>query len=175
MQATAKALPRLDEDNRLIPILDNLSKGFQAGISSEWSNASEGADGQLTADMIDEMAYKHYPACMRNLHMCLRRDKHLKHFGRLQYGLFLKVSPPSYRTQMHVLMQATDPRAVYRGSSGLLAEGVQHDAGRQIQQGVQVQHPAHVRSRRQTSELCREEVRCRPVKLPAPNVYIDTH
>ncbi|KAI0709357.1 DNA primase large subunit [Earliella scabrosa] len=91
LEATAKALPRLDEDSRLIPILDNLSKGFQAGISSEWSNASEGADGSLTADMIDEMAYKHYPACMRNLHMCLRRDKHMKHFGRLQYGLFLKI------------------------------------------------------------------------------------
>lgn len=72
-------------------MLDNLSKGFQAGISSEW-NPSENPDGQLTADMIDEMAYKHYPACMRNLHSCLRRDKHLKHYGRLQYGLFLKAS-----------------------------------------------------------------------------------
>ncbi|EJF65965.1 DNA primase, large subunit [Dichomitus squalens LYAD-421 SS1] len=90
LEATAKALPRLDEDTRLIPILDNLSKGFQAGISSEWAGKTEGQEG-LTADMIDEMAYKHYPACMRNLHMALRRDKHLKHFGRLQYGLFLKV------------------------------------------------------------------------------------
>ncbi|KAI0748238.1 DNA primase large subunit [Daedaleopsis nitida] len=90
LEATAKALPRLDEDTRLIPLLDNLSKGFQAGISSEW-NPSENPDGVLTADMIDEMAYKHYPACMRNLHNCLRRDKHLKHYGRLQYGLFLKI------------------------------------------------------------------------------------
>ncbi|RPD66256.1 DNA primase large subunit [Lentinus tigrinus ALCF2SS1-7] len=91
LEATAKALPRLDEDTRLVPILDNLSKGFQAGVSSEWSGATEGPDGALRADMIDEMAYKHFPACMRNLHMCLRRDKHLKHFGRLQYGLFLKI------------------------------------------------------------------------------------
>lgn len=90
-QMTAKALPRLDEDTRLVPILDNLSKGFLAGVSSEWSNASAGAGDGLTADMVDEMAFKHFPACMRNLHMCLRRDKHLKHFGRLQYGLFLKV------------------------------------------------------------------------------------
>ncbi len=28
---------------------------------------------------------------MRNLHTALKRDRHLKHFGRLQYGLFLKV------------------------------------------------------------------------------------
>ena len=80
----------MDEDTRLVPILDNLSKGFQAGVSSEWAGKTEGQEG-LTADMIDEMAYKHYPACMRNLHMALRREKHLKHFGRLQYGLVLKV------------------------------------------------------------------------------------
>ncbi|KAI0636857.1 DNA primase large subunit [Trametes polyzona] len=91
LEMTAKALPRLDEDTRLVPILDNLSKGFLAGVSSEWSNASAAAGDALTADMIDEMAFKHFPACMRNLHMCLRRDKHLKHFGRLQYGLFLKI------------------------------------------------------------------------------------
>ncbi|OSC99040.1 DNA primase large subunit [Trametes coccinea BRFM310] len=91
LEMTAKALPRLDEDTRIVPILDNLSKGFLAGVSSEWNNASAAAGDALTADMIDEMAYKHFPACMRNLHMCLRRDKHLKHFGRLQYGLFLKV------------------------------------------------------------------------------------
>jgi DNA primase large subunit len=28
---------------------------------------------------------------MRNLHRALRREKHLRHYGRLQYGLFLKV------------------------------------------------------------------------------------
>lgn len=95
-QVTAKALPRLDEDTRLVPILDNLSKGFQAGVSSEWTGATEGPDGALRADMVDEMAYKHFPACMRNLHMCLRRDKHLKHFGRLQYGLFLKASAAAH-------------------------------------------------------------------------------
>lgn len=27
---------------------------------------------------------------MRHLHQQLRRDQHLKHFGRMQYGLFLK-------------------------------------------------------------------------------------
>ncbi|KAH8106985.1 DNA primase large subunit [Cristinia sonorae] len=91
LQMTAKALPRLDEDTRIIPILDNLSQGFLAGVSSEWGNASSSGNGsEVTADMVDDIARKHYPACMRNLHDCLRRDRHLKHFGRLQYGLFLK-------------------------------------------------------------------------------------
>lgn len=91
LEMTAKALPFLDEDTRIVPILDNLSQGFLAGISSEWSTATASSGNEITADMIDDMARKHFPACMRNLHECLRRDRHLKHFGRLQYGLFLKV------------------------------------------------------------------------------------
>lgn len=97
---TAKALPFLDEDTRIVPILNNLSQGFLAGVSSEWSTAAAGNGDEITADMIDDMARKHYPACMRNLHDCLRRDKHLKHFGRLQYGLFLKVSNSPSHTRL---------------------------------------------------------------------------
>lgn len=81
-------LPRMDEDTRLVPILNNLSHGFLAGVPSEWTSHS--AD-EIRADMIDDLARKHFPMCMRNLHECVVRDRHLKHYGRLQYGLFLKV------------------------------------------------------------------------------------
>ncbi|OBZ75528.1 DNA primase large subunit [Grifola frondosa] len=91
LEMTAKALPRLDEDTRIVPILNNLSQGFLAGVSSEWSSSPAGNGNEITADMVDELSRKHFPACMRNLHDSLRRDRHLKHFGRLQYGLFLKV------------------------------------------------------------------------------------
>ncbi|KAH9951925.1 DNA primase large subunit [Amylocystis lapponica] len=90
LEMTAKALPRLDEDTRLVPILDNLSQGFLAGVSSEWSSSSNTGD-EITAEMVDDLSRRHFPMCMRNLHDSLRRDHHLKHFGRLQYGLFLKV------------------------------------------------------------------------------------
>ncbi|KAF9246220.1 DNA primase large subunit [Melanogaster broomeanus] len=90
LEFTAKTLPRMDEDTRLVPILNNLSQGFLAGVPSEWSNPLASGD-EIRADMIDDMAKKHFPMCMRNLHECLVRDHHLKHFGRLQYGLFLKV------------------------------------------------------------------------------------
>ena len=46
----------------------------------------------VTAEMVDDVAKRHFPACMRNLYDRLKRDHHLKHFGRLQLGLFLKVS-----------------------------------------------------------------------------------
>ncbi|KAA1474935.1 DNA primase large subunit [Dentipellis sp. KUC8613] len=89
LELTAKALPRLDEDTRLVPLLNNLSQGFLAGVPSEWNATTTG--DEIKADMVDELARKHFPACMRNLHDNLKRDHHLKHFGRLQYGLFLKV------------------------------------------------------------------------------------
>jgi hypothetical protein len=91
-QTTARLLPRLDEDTRLVPILNNISEGFIAGISSDWANASgsENID-EIKAEMIDELAQKDFPLCMRMHHENLKKDGHLKHFGRLEYGLFLKV------------------------------------------------------------------------------------
>lgn len=80
----------MDEDSRILPVLENLSQGFIAGVPSEYSSAEETGDA-VTAEMIDDMSRKHFPMCMRNLHDTLRKDRHLKHYGRLQYGLFLKV------------------------------------------------------------------------------------
>ncbi|KAI0302106.1 eukaryotic and archaeal DNA primase, large subunit-domain-containing protein [Russula brevipes] len=65
-------------------------EGFIAGIGSEWSTSENVGEG-IRAEMVDELAHKHFPMCMRNLHENLKRSHHLKHFGRLQYGLFLKV------------------------------------------------------------------------------------
>lgn len=43
----------------------------------------------ITAGSIDHLS-QYFPLCMRSLHMTLRKNHHLKHFGRLQYTLFLK-------------------------------------------------------------------------------------
>jgi len=92
IQLTAKNLPRLDEDERLSPVLTHLATSFLSGLSaSEYT--PEGSDGAtVTAEMIDDIAKKHFPPCMRHLYERLKADRHLKHFGRLQLGLFLKVS-----------------------------------------------------------------------------------
>ena len=93
LEDTSRALPRLDEDDRLLPVLDHLSISFLAGVTSQYTLKPEGEVGGelITAEMIDELAKRHFPACMRTLHDSLRDKKHLKHFGRLQYNLFLKV------------------------------------------------------------------------------------
>ncbi|KAK0719854.1 putative DNA primase large subunit [Lasiosphaeris hirsuta] len=88
LELTARARPDLDEDDRLSPILDHLSKSFVAPDSKyAGDSAIEGAE--ITARNIDNLA-QHFPMCMSHTHRTLRRDGHLKHFGRLQYTLFLK-------------------------------------------------------------------------------------
>lgn len=42
-----------------------------------------------TANNVDALS-QHFPLCMQNLHVTLRENSHLKHYGRLQYTLFLK-------------------------------------------------------------------------------------
>ncbi|EIN07484.1 DNA primase large subunit [Punctularia strigosozonata HHB-11173 SS5] len=92
LKATSKHFSRLDEDTRIVPLLDNLSRGFLAGVPSEWSDATSNPSGdEIKAEMVDDLARKYFPMCMRHLHDELKKDRHLKHFGRLQYGLFLKV------------------------------------------------------------------------------------
>ncbi|OAX43588.1 DNA primase, large subunit [Rhizopogon vinicolor AM-OR11-026] len=90
LDRTARSIMRMDNDSRLTDVLNHMSRGFVAGVASEYSSGPATGD-EITADMVDDLAKRHFPLCMRNLHECLMRDRHLKHFGRLQYGLFLKV------------------------------------------------------------------------------------
>ncbi|KAK9462830.1 eukaryotic and archaeal DNA primase, large subunit-domain-containing protein [Lipomyces oligophaga] len=87
LDLTARALPRLDEDDRLVPVLDHLAKGF---VEPEYNPESTSSiSGTITAVQVDGLV-NHYPLCMRTMQKALLRDHHLKYFGRQQYGLFLK-------------------------------------------------------------------------------------
>ena len=88
-QHAARNLPRLDEDDRLTPILNHLSKNFATPDSSLADADSALPNAPINAASIDSLSH-HFPLCMRNLHMQLRKNSHLKHYGRLQYTLFLK-------------------------------------------------------------------------------------
>ncbi|KAG6905759.1 hypothetical protein DXG01_000859 [Tephrocybe rancida] len=92
LEVTSRALPRLDEDTQILPILDSLSQGFLAGVPSEWVGLGETTNADsIKAEMVDDLAEKHFPMCMRTMHDSLQRNHHIKHFRCLNYGLFLKV------------------------------------------------------------------------------------
>lgn len=82
-------MPELDEDDRLSPILNHLSKNFITPDAAYRSDTGAPDGAEISARNIDNLA-THFPLCMQHLHRSLRRDAHLKHFGRLQYSLFLK-------------------------------------------------------------------------------------
>ncbi|KAG0646795.1 putative DNA primase large subunit [Hyphodiscus hymeniophilus] len=89
LELTSRALPRLDEDDRLTPILTHLSNNFTTPDASYPTTTAPIPGAEITARNIDTLSAS-FPLCMQNLHRSLRRDAHLKHYGRLQYTLFLK-------------------------------------------------------------------------------------
>jgi DNA primase large subunit len=89
VQLTSRALPNLDEDDRLAPILIHLTRSFATPDAAYDSSQTLPGQFQATAANVDQLA-AHFPLCMSQLHTTLRSNSHLKHYGRLQYTLFLK-------------------------------------------------------------------------------------
>ncbi|KNC50933.1 DNA primase large subunit [Thecamonas trahens ATCC 50062] len=85
LAVASKALPQLSEDERVVPLLTNLSRQY---LGPDYSKTK--VEGAISLDQIDTLAKRSMPLCMSNLHSHLRSAHHLKHGGRRQYGLFLK-------------------------------------------------------------------------------------
>eukprot|EP01130_Rhizamoeba_saxonica_P006196 TRINITY_DN2462_c0_g1_i1.p1 TRINITY_DN2462_c0_g1~~TRINITY_DN2462_c0_g1_i1.p1 ORF type:complete len:403 (-),score=68.83 TRINITY_DN2462_c0_g1_i1:34-1242(-) len=51
---------------------------------------NQNKENTVDINSLDELSATSFPLCMERLHIHLRRTHHLKHHGRLQYGLFLK-------------------------------------------------------------------------------------
>lgn len=81
----AKAMPQLQEDERILPLLTNVAQHY---AGPDYAKAK--IAGEVTPDQLDGLAARSMPLCMATLHRQLRANHHLKHGGRLQYGLFLK-------------------------------------------------------------------------------------
>lgn len=82
---TARSLPAVQSDERLQPLLNHLSHSY---TGQDYS--TQGSTGKISLDQIDSLCTKSFPPCMRQLHKALRDSHHLRHGGRMQYGLFLK-------------------------------------------------------------------------------------
>lgn len=75
-------------DVRVGPLLKNLSKQFVGADFSQ--RQTQSLDKLSTPEQVAAAAPTHFPLCMRHLHNGLLREHKLKHWGRLQYTLFLK-------------------------------------------------------------------------------------
>ncbi len=74
-------------DKRIRPLLSSISKHQLSATPAYKSSALLGA---VTATDVPLLAKSSMPLCMQNLNEALHTESHLKHGGRMQYGLFLK-------------------------------------------------------------------------------------
>lgn len=76
-------LGEIEQDERLVCLLKGLHQTYTG-------NDYTATKAFVPIESIDSLSVKSFPLCMRQLHEQLRMAHHLKHGGRLQYGLFLK-------------------------------------------------------------------------------------
>ncbi|EGW35754.1 uncharacterized protein SPAPADRAFT_131134 [Spathaspora passalidarum NRRL Y-27907] len=88
---TFHTIPRLEEDDRILPLLNNMSRNFaniqyDSGYNQDPALASDINAQSVTTDTITQ----HYPLCAKHLQNTLVANSHLKYNARQQLGLFLK-------------------------------------------------------------------------------------
>ncbi|KAI1693935.1 eukaryotic and archaeal DNA primase, large subunit domain-containing protein [Ditylenchus destructor] len=76
----------LQEDNRLLPLLKQMTKkGITYSAKLKDPNVVD-----ISPEMVYELVKTSFPLCMSTMYTQLRDDHKLKHFAPRQYGLFLK-------------------------------------------------------------------------------------
>merc|ERR1712083_728982 len=82
---TCRALPVLEEDSRLVNMVQNLDKRYTGEDYGANKNSA-----RVMPTEIDPLSKRNFPLCMKNMQEVLSSTHHLKYKARLQYGLFLK-------------------------------------------------------------------------------------
>jgi len=124
---TARALPKMEEDERLLPILENMAK--QHALNSEYENSTK-KTGDVSAEDVSKLT-QHMPLCMKHLHAKLNEDHHLRHGGRMQYGLFLKSIGLSLEEALIFWRKAFQPRTPEDKFNKTYAYNLRHNYGQE--------------------------------------------
>ncbi|CAG2101601.1 unnamed protein product [Medioppia subpectinata] len=84
------SLHQLEEDQRLIPRLHSMHTQIIDNRNSSVKTEDELGREIVRPQMIDSLSKESFPPCMQNIHEILRKEHHLKYYGRVHYGLFLR-------------------------------------------------------------------------------------
>jgi DNA primase large subunit len=78
-------LKEIEDDQRVADLLKILR---ERDVGENYADTK--SKDHLTFENLDSLAAKSFPMCMRHLHDSLKQYHHLRHYGRLQYVLYLK-------------------------------------------------------------------------------------
>lgn len=84
LEAAHRILPEIETDERIFRLIKGLHTSYTG------KDYTVGSGDHVSIESLDQLSKKSFPICMRICHETLRIKHHLKHFARLQYGLFLK-------------------------------------------------------------------------------------
>lgn len=83
----AQAFGNVSEGGRIEPLLQTMHQQYTG--KNRYDDTNMASDQEVTANNIADLKSS-MPLCMQQLQSGLEQDSKLKHWGRLQYGLFLK-------------------------------------------------------------------------------------
>ncbi|GMG25763.1 unnamed protein product [Ambrosiozyma monospora] len=89
LDLTVRGLPGLDEDDRLVPVLNNLSKGYISAEYNDGGNFGNGEESEVNSENVNSFL-SDMPLCMQRLMEGVSVNHHLKYGGRQQLAFFLK-------------------------------------------------------------------------------------
>ncbi|KAI8118945.1 DNA primase large subunit [Lucilia cuprina] len=84
LQAAQRSIRDVETDERLFHLLKSLHTSYTGKDYTVSKNAN------VPIESLDQLSKKSFPLCMRVCHEHIRATHHIKHDGRMQYGLFLK-------------------------------------------------------------------------------------
>lgn len=85
LSITFRATSHIEQDERIVPIVSMLSKQY---VTAAYKTAK--IEGAVTKEQIPALADRSFPLCMSHLYKSLKDENHLRHGGRMQFGLYLK-------------------------------------------------------------------------------------
>ncbi|GFG28496.1 hypothetical protein Cfor_07341 [Coptotermes formosanus] len=98
MAIMARSLPALESDERIFQLLKNLHHSY---VGEEYGSLKNSSAGSIQLDQLDLLSRHSFPPCMKKLSEHLRSNHHMRHGGRMQYGLFLKGIGLSLEDSLH--------------------------------------------------------------------------
>ncbi|XP_067625571.1 DNA primase large subunit [Eurosta solidaginis] len=84
LQSAQKFIREVETDERIFHLLKALHTSYTG------KDYTLNKEANVPPESLDQLSKKSFPICMRACHEHLRTNHHLKHGGRMQYGLFLK-------------------------------------------------------------------------------------